>query len=309
MIDRAALAYRVGSRLAQALPDRALIPVAKILGKGAARVAGERRQIVERTLVRVDGERSARSLAASVDATFASYATYWLQSFRLPAMSKAEVEHGFRQVGFEHIQAAVEDPNSPGPILALPHLGGWEWAAFWLTLVHGYEVTAVVERIESDELFEWFASYRRSLGMEIVPLGPEVTGKVVKAIKENHVVCLLADRDLERNGVEVEFFGERTTLPGGPAMLALRTGAALIPTVCYLEDGRTAVHAIAGPPLDTSRRGRLRDDVQRLTQNLAHAFEVQIRRAPEQWHLMQPNWPSDFEALGSQPSTGKRKSR
>ena len=44
---------------------------------------------------------------------------------------------------------------------------------------------------------------------------------------------------------------------------------------------------------DTERHGKFREDVARVTQDLAHALEVLIRRAPEQWHLLQPNWPSD----------------
>ncbi len=303
------MAYRAGSRIAQAIPERAVGPLANALGRGAAKLGGDRRRIVESTLARVYGRQLGDGLSAKVDATFASYATYWLQSFRLPTMSRAEVDDGFREVGFEHIRAAVEDPDTPGPILALPHLGGWEWAAFWLTLIHGYKLTAVVERISSDELFDWFVSYRRSLGMNIVPLGPEVTTEVVSALRDNHVVCLLADRDLEQNGIAVEFFGEQTTLPGGPAILALRTGASLIPTVCYLDDRGEGVSAIAGPPLDTERRAGFREDVERVTQDLAAAFEVQIRRAPEQWHLMQPNWPSDFAMLKSEANRSRRRSR
>jgi KDO2-lipid IV(A) lauroyltransferase len=90
----------------------------------------------------------------------------------------------------------------------------------------------------------------------------------------------------------VDFFGERTTLPGGPATLALRTGAPLLPTAVYF-DGPDHRRSVVLPPVDTSRQGRLREDVQRVTQDLAHALEDLIRRAPEQWHLLQPNWPSD----------------
>ena len=103
---------------------------------------------------------------------------------------------------------------------------------------------------------------------------------------------LVSDRDLVGNGVEVEFFGERTTLPGGAATLALRTGAPLLPVVVYSGPGNGhtgVVHA----PVDTSRRGSLREDVARVTQDLATTFEYDIRRRPEQWHLYQPNWPSD----------------
>jgi phosphatidylinositol dimannoside acyltransferase len=111
------------------------------------------------------------------------------------------------------------------------------------------------------------------------------------------VVCLLSDRDISGDGGDVEFFGERTTLPGGPATLALRTGAALLPAAVYFQ-GRRDHLAIVRPPVPVERAGRLRDDVARITQVLAHEFEELIRAAPEQWHLMQPNWPSDATADG-----------
>ncbi len=104
-------------------------------------------------------------------------------------------------------------------------------------------------------------------------------------------MCLLSDRDIGGGGVEVEFFGERTTLPGGPATLALRTGAPVLPTAVFFDGDRH--RGIVRPALDIRRTGRLRDDVQRITQLLALELESLIRRAPEQWHVMQPNWPSD----------------
>jgi KDO2-lipid IV(A) lauroyltransferase len=52
------------------------------------------------------------------------------------------------------------------------------------------------------------------------------------------------------------------------------------------------------PPIDTSRHGTLRQDVQRVTQDLARDLEELIRREPTQWHLLQPNWPSDEQSPG-----------
>ena len=106
------------------------------------------------------------------------------------------------------------------------------------------------------------------------------------------MVCLLCDRDLDGGGIEVEFFGERTTLPGGPATLALRTGAAVFPAPCTSR--ATGHRAVVRDALDPTRTGRLRDDVARMTQDLAAELEELIRAAPEQWHLLQPNWPSDL---------------
>jgi len=105
---------------------------------------------------------------------------------------------------------------------------------------------------------------------------------------------LLADRDLVGNGVEVEFFGEKTTLPAGPALLALRSGAPLMTCAIY-QRPRGQYHAVLQPPLDSTRTGRLRKDVQRLTEEMARSLEGLVRLAPEQWHLFQPNWPSDRE--------------
>src|SRR5262249_46389177 len=112
-----------------------------------------------------------------------------------------------------------------------------------------------------------------------------------------------SDRDLTGDGVEVDFFGERTTLPGGPALLALRSGAPILPLATYFDPGLDH-HATVQPPLDTTRRGApysLRDDVARITQDLAHECEDLIGRAPQQWHLLQPNWPSDREPDGATP--------
>lgn len=224
-----------------------------------------------------------------VQRAFDSYARYWVESFRLPAMSAAAIDAGFTQEGFGHITGALDAGR--GVIIALPHLGGWEFAGAWLSRVQGLPVTAVVEAVEPRELFEWFVGLRRSLGITVVPLGPDAGRAALGALRRNEILCLLSDRDIGGGGVEVEFFGERTTLPAGPATLALRTGAPILPTAVYFRGTRH--HAVVRSGLDTSRAGRLREDVTRVTQDLAHALEDLIRVAPDQWHLLQPNWPSD----------------
>jgi KDO2-lipid IV(A) lauroyltransferase len=197
-------------------------------------------------------------------------------------------------VGYHHVAESLA--AGKGTILALPHLGGWEWAGFWLTQVQHLQVTVVVEPVEPPALFEFFTEFRRKLGMHIVPLGPSAAGEVLRALKAGHVVCLLSDRDIIGDGVELEFFGETTTLPAGPATLALRTGARLLPVGCYFE-GSHGHHAVVQPPVPAEREGRLRADVARVTADLGVRLEELIRAAPEQWHLQQPNWPSDYDAL------------
>lgn len=290
--------YRAGAAVARGLPRGAADRVADALSDVAMLSSKERRLLVERHMRRALGpDASAADVRRAVRRSFASYGRYWVDSFRLPDMSVADIDRGMTTIGLEHIKRAVA--SGTGPILVLPHLGGWEWAGFWLTLVPHFTVTVVVETVEPEALFDFFVDFRRQLGMHIVPLGPEAAPAVLRAIKEAHVLCLLSDRDIEGNGVEVDFFGERTTLPAGPATLALRTGAPLLPTACYFKESG-GVLGFVRPPVPAERQAkRLRDDVTRITQDLAHELEGLIRKAPDQWHLQQPNWPSDWDALAA----------
>jgi lauroyl/myristoyl acyltransferase len=283
-------AYKVGSLAARLMPGPMASAAATSLGFGASFANAERRAMIERHIKRVNPNLKGASLRVAVGQAFDSYARYYVESFRLPSLSKKTVDRSFTVDGFHHITDALELGN--GCIFALPHLGGWEWAGKWMT-DQGYKLTVVVEALEPPELFEWFADLRKDLGMTVVPTGPKAGPAVLKALRENQIVCLLCDRDLDRNGVDVEFFGERTTLPAGPATLGLRVGSPILPVGCYFTSDYNGHHALVRPPLSLVRQGGLRDDVARITQNLARELEFLIRRAPEQWHLFQPNWPSD----------------
>lgn len=293
-VDPVYAGYRAGALVARALPGPAVTPMARLLGASASEALFDRRTVVERNLRRVSGGRlSGPPLRRAVNKTFESYARYWLESFRLPGTAAADIAQGMSTDGFAHVEDGLR--AGKGVILALPHLGGWEWAAFWLTEVLGLGVTAVAEPVEPPELAEWFVELRRALGMEIIMLGQSAGAEVMRALRANRIVCLLCDRDIGGGGVEVEFFGERTTLPAGPATVALRSGAPLLPSAVYYRGSQH--HAAIGAPMATERTGRFRDDVNRITQALAIELEDLIRASPEQWHLMQPNWPSDHAAM------------
>ena len=307
LVDAVTIAgYRAGSLIARALGPLAG-PGAGALSLPASFATPARRRMVERHLRRVDPTLDGLRLRAAVQRSFVSYARYYAESFRLPTMSSASVERGFSIDGFDHVTTALD--AGTGAILALPHLGGWEWAGRWMT-DRGFPLSVVVEAIEPVELFDWFAHMRARLGMTIIRHGPDAGPAVLRALKRNEAVCLLCDRDLTRDGVGVDFFGERTTLPAGPAMLALRTGAPILPVAAYFTDRLDGHHTVVRPPVPASRLGRLRDDAARVTQALARELEALIAAHPEQWHLMQPNWPSDpgygSEASGRDPRLGRR---
>lgn len=289
--DRAPLyAYRAGALAARALPAPLAGVTARALGVAFAQAMRGRRATVARHLQRVHGSHlDGIALQRAVQASFDSYATYWMEAFRLPSMTRAEIDAGLSHEGYARLIDAHR--LGRGVILALPHLGNWDFGGAWLA-TQGLPVAAVAETIEPPELFEWFTSFRRELGLEIIPLDAKAGTAVLRALKAGKVVGLICDRDIGGGGVEVEFFGERTLLPAGPATLALRTGAPLLPAAIYLE-GAGGHLGVVRPAIPTDRTASLRDDVTRVTQALARELEALIRRAPEQWHLFQPNWPSD----------------
>jgi KDO2-lipid IV(A) lauroyltransferase len=224
-----------------------------------------------------------------VDEVFASYGRYWADSLRLPSCSAEEIRAGMHYDAYERIQAGVDAGR--GTILALPHLGGWEWAGTHLALDH--PISVVVERLEPPDLFDWFVTFREQLGMRVIPIGPQAAAQCVKALSDNHILCLLADRAVgDAACVDVEFFGETTRIPAGPATLALRTGAVLLPAGVLFEGSGQHLGVVREPIL-CERSGRLRADVQRVTQRLVEEFEYLIRRAPTQWHMLQPIWADD----------------
>jgi phosphatidylinositol dimannoside acyltransferase len=283
--------YRLAALAARAMPGPAARALAPTFGFGANLASGDRRQLIAHHLRRADPTLEGSRLRRAVQHAFDWYARYWLESFRLPHLSAEAVDRGMSTDGYKNIVDALEHGN--GVILALPHLGGWEWAGRWL-VERGNGLTVVVERLEPPELFDWFAELRGRLGMNVVALGPDAGRDVIGALHRNHIVCLLCDRDIQRSGAEVEFFGERTTLPAGPVTISLRTGAPILPTAVYFTDRPNGHLGVVRPPLQLERTDEgLRADVGRGTQMLAGELEHLIRRAPQQWHMFQPNWPSD----------------
>jgi KDO2-lipid IV(A) lauroyltransferase len=286
------LAYRTGSILARLLPTFALEGAGLMAAASFDLLGGDRRRMVARHQRRAAGRPldhvEERRL---VQAVVESYARYWAEAFRLPDVTPAELDEEIVAEGLERVDAALE--TGRGAVLALPHLGGWEWGGAWIAS-KGYKITVVVEPLRPKAVFDWFVELREGLGMSVVPLGPAAGPAVLAALRRNEIVCLVCDRDIAGGGVDVEFFGERTTLPAGPATLALRARSTLLPVAIYFT-GRKGHHGLVRPPLELERRGSLRQDVARVTQDLAGELELLVRRAPEQWHLLQPNWPSDRE--------------
>jgi len=288
--------YRGLGEAIQRVPEPVVDAVAAVVAEVMSRRASTSYAMKTRHLERVLGSSSPVAepdplvVRRWARRSFRWYARYWMEGARLPGIPTAEVTRRMVvESGYQHLQEAMAAGR--GVVMVLPHVGSWEWGGMFLA-AEGYPMTSVAERVEPPALYDWFVSQREEMGLTIVPLGQASGGTVLKTLRDGGLVGLLCDRDIVGNGVEVTFFGEMTTFPAGPATLALRTGAALVAAAVYSGPGRSHT-AVIGPLFDTTRAGGLRQDVARITQDIAREFERLIRRAPEQWHLYQPNWPSD----------------
>jgi phosphatidylinositol dimannoside acyltransferase len=283
--------YTTLSRGMLALPEPVALGVANLAGDALFRVRADQRRLVSNNLRRVIGadESDTEVLDRWARRAFRAYARYWVEGARLAGTPPAVVaEHTVVQ-GFEHLEAGMA--AGKGVIMVLPHIGSWEYGGAFLA-TQGIPMTSVAERVEPPQLYEYFVRQRAAMGLTIVPLDASSGSSIVATLRRGGLVGLLSDRDIMGNGIEVEFFGETTTMPAGPATLALRTGAVLVTGVVYTGPGRDH-RAVVEPPIDTTRLGTLRQDVARLTQEIATRLEGLIRQAPEQWHVFQPLWLAD----------------
>lgn len=284
------LGLRAGVGLVGSLPWGLVRRLGRGFGSVWARVDRSRRAMARRHARRMLGpgadlERAATEMMRSYGRYYAE--ALWARPRRIESMLAAT-----EVVGLEKILAAHE--AGMGMIYALPHMGNWE-AAAPIAVSNGISIVAVAEVLPNRRITDWFTGMRAEFGIEIVLATGrvEVMRNLEKALAANKAIALLSDRDLKRRGVEVEFFGERTTLPPGPATLAVRTGAPLFPVGCYFTD--TGYRVMVGDALAVPEAGTRSEKVAVVTQSLARELEAIIREAPEQWHLVQPNWPSDDE--------------
>jgi KDO2-lipid IV(A) lauroyltransferase len=281
--------YATGWLMVRAMPEVLARNAFDAGARYAARGGGPEQ--LRKNLARVIGTTPAEVPDALIRASVASYARYWREAFRLPTMNQAALAERLDRVfiGAEKFDAALV--GGRGAVMALPHSGNWDMAGVWLAQKYG-TFTTVAERLKPESLYDRFIAYRESLGFEVLPLtGGERPPMEVLAerLEANRFVCLMADRDLTRSGVQVDFFGEPTRLPAGPARLALETGAPLHPAHVYY-DGDDCVVQI-DDALDTSS-----GDVGVITQALADRFAVNIAAHPQDWHMLQPQWLADLSA-------------
>ena len=288
-------AFQTGWRVVRRLPEGAAASVFDAAADQMWRRRGPSVQQYERNLRRIDPTWTQGQIRELSRSGLRSYLRYWREAFRLPSWSPERIRDTFDLVNRELLDEAVV--SGTGAIMVPGHMANWDHAGAWACVRYG-SVTSVAERLRPEGLFEQFLDYRRSLGMDILGLGdPDLVRGLARRLKEGRIVALLGDRDISRNGVEVSLFGRPASFPAGPALLSILTGAPLYPVTMWFEDvgSRGFIHDRVEVPAGLSRP----QQVQRMMQQVADAFELGIRRDPTDWHMLQKVWIEDLDARES----------
>ena len=292
-------------RLAQRAPAglvRAVCAVAAFVA-WAARLGGVRQ--LEANLRRVRPELDHRGIRRLSRAGMASYLRYYAEIFEVHRLTEAQLEARVRPEGHEAIQEHFREGRSV--VLALAHMGNWDLAGAWAARELA-PVTSVAEVLEPRELFEEFVALREGIGIAVVPLerGADVFRQLVRIVRGGgQLVPLLGDRDLTARGVEVDLFGERSSVAVGPAALGLATGAPVVPTGIFSERLHGAQRRAAGsrwgivlrfhPAVEVSADVAKEDRVRHATQAWVDALAGDIAEHPEDWHMLQKVFVADLD--------------
>ena len=260
-------------KLADYVSDR----IYKKNGKGIKRLRGN--------YGRVMPKYSPQKLEELTKLGMRSYLRYWFDTFRLSKWSKNRII-STTQVIRENL---LRDPiqSKQGCIVALPHAGNWDHAAAYFCST-GITLTAVVEKLKPEAIFKKFLAYRESIGIEAISHKEKPIPILTERLQAGKLIALVADRDMSRNGIEVNFFGKTSKMPSGPAILAIKTGAPLI--TAYVRYTQGGIEIIFDETLKPTNSGSEEEQIKIITQSMADNFAKRIKENPVDWHMLQRIW-------------------
>ena len=289
LVERTAVVvYRAISRLAARIPPPLLRAVIARLAQLSYLLWPSKRRSSNANFGHVlglpPGDRRVRMTA--LDA-YAEYARYLVETMRLPSLPHEQAAGLIPGVDLDAVEHVWK--SSPGGVIfALGHIGNNEAVAAGIAS-RGWPISVLADDSSFPEMFEEFKRTREQWGIRIVPW--RNIRDVYGVLRRREMLGLLVDWGYRRDGIPVHMFGAWTTLPAGPAALAAKTGARIVPIAIRRMPGDRTFHAAMDEPIDVPSSAPA--DLLAATQKLADAVAASIAAAPAQWYSFKPIWPAD----------------
>jgi KDO2-lipid IV(A) lauroyltransferase len=300
-----AKAYTFAWRNAPRVPEPVLRAAFTAVADVTWLVRGTAVRRLEANYARIRPELDERQVRRLAKAGMRSYMRYFREAFTLQGLSPAQRDARVRVEGYDNIADDVAAGTSIS--LALAHMGNWDLAGAYARPNIG-PVLTVAERLEPEALFQEFLGFRRSIGLDVLPLGDgDVFRNLVRGARAGgKLIPLLADRDLAATGVEVDLCGHRARVAAGPAALALAAGITLIPVGIWYERLDRERRKVAGtpwgivirfcPPVPVPTGRDRKAQVAAMTQGWVDVIARMLRESTQDWHMLQKVFVADLDA-------------
>ena len=276
--------YIIAWKLLRALPEKSAYALFRRGSAWLVKRNGKSVQRLRNNLTRVSPGLPEPQMQLLLEEGMASYMRYWCDTFRFPNWDKDRINSTVTVTREDLLIDGIK--SGRGVIVALPHAGNWDHAGAYFCL-KGIHLVTVAERLKPERLFNEFLRYRQAMGMEVLALDSRSIVTLAQRLREGHLIALVADRDLSKSGIDVQFFGKPARMPAGPAVLALKTGAIFLTAfVNYTNQG---IH-ITFDEISIPEDGTQEEKVSILVQKSANNFEEGIRKFSQDWHMLQRIW-------------------
>ena len=279
------LLYLFAWKLIGLLPEKSAYKLSKVISDRIYRKNGKGVKRLRGNYQRVMPNMSEREIEDLTKDGMRSYLRYWFDTFRLNKWSKSRII----ETTFVVRENLLRDPiaTKQGCIIALPHAGNWDHAAAYFCST-GITLTAVVEKLKPEAIFKKFLAHRQSIGIEAISHKEKTMPILMERLNQGKLIALVADRDMSRNGIEVNFLGGIAKMPAGPAILALKTGSPLVTAyIRYLEKG---IEITFDETIKLPVAGSEEEQIKIITQSMADNFAKRIKDSPVDWHMLQRIW-------------------
>lgn len=281
--------WQLVTALVQRLPLRFSYAAAAAIGTVAFYLwPGGRRRML-RNFHRVLPDAGGSELRRVARRSLVNYCRYLVDFVRFPSFAPSDLHrlvHG--EQSFAALDAALAQGR--GVIIVCMHFGNWDLGAA-AAAARGHDLTVVAETFADPRLDTMIVRARERLGMKVVKM-EKAAPSLLRALKRNGLLALLIDRPTPGDGVRVQFFGRELEVPAGPARLALRSGAAVLPAAFLrMQPNSPDVEALTDPSIRLCASGDAATDTRAFTQAIMESHERFIRAHPEQWYMFRDMWP------------------